>query len=42
MKHLVIADTQVKPGHDQDYLSAIGKYIAAKKTRRDYSHRRSL
>ncbi len=30
-KHLVIADTQVKPGHDLSYLSAIGKYIAQKK-----------
>lgn len=31
MKHLIIADTQVKPGHSMDYLEAIGKYIAAKK-----------
>lgn len=31
MKHLIIADTQVKPGHDLSYLSAIGEYIAAKK-----------
>lgn len=30
-KHLVIADTQVKPGHDLSYLTAIGKYIAQKK-----------
>lgn len=30
-KHLVIADTQVKPGHDLSYLAAIGKYIAQKK-----------
>ena len=30
-KHLVIADTQVKPGHDLSYLSAIGQYIAQKK-----------
>lgn len=31
MKHLIIADTQVKPGHDLSYLSAIGEYIAHKK-----------
>lgn len=31
MKHLIIADTQVKPGHDLSYLSAIGRYIAHKK-----------
>lgn len=30
-KHLVIADTQVKPLHDLSYLSAIGEYIAHKK-----------
>lgn len=30
-KHLVIADTQVKPNHDLTYLSAIGQYIAHKK-----------
>lgn len=31
MKHLVIADTQVKPGYKLDYLTHIGKYIVAKK-----------
>jgi hypothetical protein len=31
LKHLIIADTQVKPGHDLNYLSAIGEYIASKK-----------
>lgn len=30
-KHLVIADTQVKPNHDLSYLTAIGKYVAQKK-----------
>lgn len=30
-KHLIIADTQVKPGHDLGYLTAIGKYIAHKR-----------
>lgn len=30
-KHLIIADTQVKPGHEMDYLSAIGQYIVSKK-----------
>lgn len=30
-KHLIIADTQCKPGHDLTYLSAIGEYIASKK-----------
>lgn len=30
-KHLVIADTQVKPQHDLSYLDAIGKYIAHKR-----------
>ncbi len=30
-KHLIIADTQVKPGHELSYLSAIGSYIAHKK-----------
>lgn len=30
-KHLIVADTQAKPGHDLGYLSAIGNYIAAKK-----------
>lgn len=31
MKHLIIADTQAKPQHEMDYLSAIGKYIVHKK-----------
>lgn len=30
-KHLIIADTQVKPNIDMSYLSAIGEYIAHKK-----------
>lgn len=30
-KHLVVADTQVKPNHDLSYMSAIGEYIAHKK-----------
>lgn len=30
-RHLVIADTQCKPGHELDYMSAIGKYIAEKR-----------
>ncbi len=30
-KHLIIADTQVKPNHDLSYLLAIGQYIAQKK-----------
>ncbi len=30
-KHLIIADTQVKPNHDLSYLHAIGQYIAQKK-----------
>jgi len=30
-KHVVIADTQVKPGYDLSYLTAIGKFIAQKK-----------
>lgn len=30
-KHLVIADTQCKPGEDLSYCSAIGEYIAAKR-----------
>jgi hypothetical protein len=30
-KHLVIPDTQVKPGHSTDYLTRIGKYIVEKK-----------
>lgn len=31
MKHLVIPDTQVKPGEDFGFLRAIGRYIVAKK-----------
>lgn len=31
MKHLVIPDCQVKPGHDTKYLERIGKYIVEKK-----------
>lgn len=30
-KHLIVADTQCKPGHDLSYMSAIGQYIAAKR-----------
>lgn len=30
-RHLIIADTQVKPGEDLSYLTHIGKYIAEKK-----------
>ena len=31
MKHLIIGDTQVKPGQDLTYMSAIGHYIADKR-----------
>lgn len=31
MKHLIIADTQCKPGHDLSYMSALGEYIAHKR-----------
>jgi len=31
MKHLIIADTQCKPGNDLTHLAALGKYIVAKK-----------
>lgn len=31
MKHLLISDTQIKPGQDLDYLRWIGNYIVAKK-----------
>lgn len=30
-KHIIIADTQIKPLHDLNYMSAIGEYIASKK-----------
>ena len=31
MKHLIIPDTQVKPGVDLNYLAWVGKYIVEKK-----------
>jgi hypothetical protein len=34
MKHLIISDCQIKPGHDLDYLRWIGNYIVAKKPER--------
>lgn len=30
-KHLVIADTQCKPGHSLEYMSAIGEYVVSKR-----------
>ncbi len=29
--HLIIPDCQVKPGHDYNYLKAIGNYIVKKR-----------
>jgi len=31
LKHLIIPDVQIKPGHDTAFLSSIGNYIVAKK-----------
>ena len=31
MKHIIIGDTQVKPGHDLTYMAAIGQYLADKR-----------